>query len=233
MTFLLALAACGKGGTPSPRRTTAPPPPGKVGSKPYKIDGKTYYPLSSSDGFWEEGLASWYGKDFHGKPTACGEIYDMHAMTAAHKTLPLGTMVRVTNLENGRQCEVRVNDRGPFVRDRVIDMSYQGAKVLDMLGPGVVKARVEALTPVPGYHDGSFPGRFFVQVGSFVQADNATRILSELKSSGLPGSRIQQARVGGQLFFRVQAGVYDTLDKANRARDRISGAYPGSFVIAD
>ena len=116
---------------------------GKRGFKPYTIRGKTYYPLQSAHGFKEEGIASWYGRDFHGKPTASGERYDMYGMTAAHKVLPLGTQVRVTNKRNGRSIIVYVNDRGPFIDDRVIDLSHTGAKKLDMLGPGTAHVVVE------------------------------------------------------------------------------------------
>ena len=104
--------------------TTSNPPPKKPAGypKPYKVFGKWYQPLPDSKGFRQRGIASWYGKDFHGKKTSNGETYDMYAMTAAHKTLPLGTYVRVHNLENNRTLEVRINDRGPFVRGRIIDL---------------------------------------------------------------------------------------------------------------
>lgn len=127
---------------------------GKRGFKPYTIRGKTYYPLQSAHGFKEEGIASWYGSDFHGKATASGERYDMYGMTAAHKTLPLGTQVRVTNKRNGRSILVCINDRGPFIDDRVIDLTHTGAKQLGMLGPGTAHVVVEhvpsgADTPAP------------------------------------------------------------------------------------
>ncbi len=127
---------------------------GKRGFKPYTIRGKTYYPLQSAHGFKEEGIASWYGRDFHGKPTASGERYDMYGMTAAHKVLPLGTQVRVTNKKNGRSIIVYVNDRGPFIDNRVIDLTHTGAKQLGMLGPGTAHVVVEHVasatsTPAP------------------------------------------------------------------------------------
>lgn len=115
----------------------------KVG-KPYKIMGKWYTPIHSSEGYKQKGIASWYGKEFHGKKTANGEVYDMHAFTAAHTTLPLPTYVRVTNLENGRHIKVRVNDRGPFLRGRLIDMSYAGAKALGFAEQGTARVLVEA-----------------------------------------------------------------------------------------
>jgi hypothetical protein len=123
--------------------TSQPPPQKPAGyPKPYKVFGKWYQPLPDSKDFRQRGIASWYGKDFHGKKTSNGEIYDMYAMTAAHKTLPLGTYVRVHNLENNRKLEVRINDRGPFVRGRIIDLSYTAAKNLDSSGPARPKSRL-------------------------------------------------------------------------------------------
>ena len=135
-----------KKATNNPAPYSAPALKGKrkVGN-PYKIDGITYYPINSSAGFRQKGIASWYGRDFHGKKTANGERYNMHAYTAAHKELPLPTWVRVTNLENGKSVVVRVNDRGPFVRGRIIDMSYTGARMLGMVDSGIAPVLVEAL----------------------------------------------------------------------------------------
>lgn len=111
----------------------------------YELFGQRYYILRSADGFSQRGIASWYGGKFHGNPTASGEIYDMHAMTAAHKTLPLRTDVEVTNLRNGRSVVVRVNDRGPFLDDRIIDLSYAAAEALDLVGSGTGLVEVRAL----------------------------------------------------------------------------------------
>jgi len=112
----------------------------------YEVFGERYYVLNTSAGFKERGIASWYGKKFHGKPTSSGEIYDMHAMTAAHKTLPLPTNVRVTNLRNGKSIVVKVNDRGPFVDNRIIDLSYTAAQKLDMISAGTTFVEVEIFT---------------------------------------------------------------------------------------
>ena len=109
----------------------------------YEVFGERYYVLNTSSDYIERGIASWYGKKFHGKPTSSGEIYDMHAMTAAHKTLPLPTDVRVTNLRNGKSIVVRVNDRGPFVDNRIIDLSYSAARKLDMISTGTTFVEVE------------------------------------------------------------------------------------------
>ena len=111
----------------------------------YEVFGRRYYVLKTSYGYSERGVASWYGRKFHGRPTSSGEIYDMHAMTAAHKTLPLPTTVRVTNLRNGRSITVRVNDRGPFVDNRIIDLSYAAARRLDMIRTGTAFVEVETL----------------------------------------------------------------------------------------
>ncbi len=116
----------------------------KIGN-PYVIDGVRYYPQAESNGYVEKGIASWYGKEFHRKKTANGEIYNMYAMTAAHKTLPLPTYVRVTNLKNNKSVVVRVNDRGPFVKSRLIDMSYAGAVALGFSEQGTAPVLVEAL----------------------------------------------------------------------------------------
>jgi len=118
---------------------------GKVGNKSYTVFGKRYVPLSSAEGFKQEGIASWYGKDFHGKKTANGERYNMYAMTAAHKILPMNTTVRVTNLSNGKAVYVRINDRGPFVDNRIIDLSYTAASRIGIIQMGTGRVRIEAI----------------------------------------------------------------------------------------
>ena len=123
---------------------------GTRGTKTYTVRGKTYRPYLTADGYREDGIASWYGKDFHGKKTANGERYNMYSMTAAHKLLPLGTKVRVTHLRTGRSIVVRVNDRGPFVGNRIIDLSYAGARELGIIGTGTARVRVEALDGFDG-----------------------------------------------------------------------------------
>lgn len=125
--------------------------PGQVDPKiqPYSVMGKTYWPVQSALGFRQEGFASWYGIDFHGKKTATGEIYDMFSISAAHKTLPLGTKVRVTNLDNGRELELTINDRGPFVDGRVIDLSYASARLLGMADNGLAHVRVVGIADNP------------------------------------------------------------------------------------
>lgn len=116
------------------------------GNKSYAVFGKTYVPMSDADGYRERGVASWYGKKFHGRRTSSGEPYDMYAMTAAHKTLPLPSYVRVRNLENGRTTIVRVNDRGPFLHNRLIDLSYAAAAKLGVVGRGTGLVEIETVT---------------------------------------------------------------------------------------
>lgn len=152
----LLLSACGGGGSvkPEPRRP-APIAPGddaprsKYGNpESYEVYGKTYHVLPTARGYSERGQASWYGEDFHGKRTSSGEPYNMHAMTAAHKTLPLPTYVRVTNLQNRREVIVRVNDRGPFHDDRIIDLSFAAATELGVVRNGTAEVEVTTVDPV-------------------------------------------------------------------------------------
>lgn len=134
----------------------------------------TYFP----GGEVQEGIASWYGPDFHGKPTSSKEIYDMHDMTAAHNTLPFGTFVMVKNLTNGKSAIVRINDRGPFVKERVIDLSYAAARVLDMVEPGTAPVRVEVLDRIS---PPAFTQKFSIQVGAFVSRENAHALRKKLQ----------------------------------------------------
>lgn len=121
--------------------------PTEAASRSYDVMGRRYFVLDSAEGYLERGVASWYGGRFHGNPTASGEIYDMHALTAAHKTLPIPTDVAVTNLRNGKTVILRINDRGPFLDDRVIDVSYAAARELDLVEPGLALVEIRALGP--------------------------------------------------------------------------------------
>ena len=150
--LLACLAGCGGAtrweddGHQQTEKVTKSQPRSSRGNPPfYEVFGERYYVLNSANDYKERGIASWYGKKFHGKPTSSGEIYNMHAMTAAHKTLPLPTEVRVTNLRNGRTVIVKVNDRGPFVDNRIIDLSHSAAQKLDIITSGTAFVEVETL----------------------------------------------------------------------------------------
>ncbi|MDR0826442.1 MAG: septal ring lytic transglycosylase RlpA family protein [Desulfovibrio sp.] len=232
LALCLALSACGLRGSGS-GEGTAPAgvsvPKGTKGTKPYTVRGKTYYPLLSSHDFREEGVASWYGPDFHGKTTANGERYDMFGMTAAHKLLPFGTKVLVTNRENGKSVVVRINDRGPFVSDRVIDLTRTAAERIGMIAKGTAPVILLTQGSVPGLKDGDLTGHFYVQVGAFSGKGNADRLVTKLKAE-TGGARSYFAEDVG--FFRVQAGPYPSLKKAEQAADEMRAGYPGNFVVA-
>jgi rare lipoprotein A len=165
-------------------------PRSRRGNPPfYSIAGKRYYVLATAEGFVERGVASWYGPTFHGNSTAIGEKYDMYAMTAAHKTLPLPAYARVTNLRNGKSVVVRVNDRGPFIANRVIDLSYTAAAKLDMLRDGTTMVEVRTLTPntvdVLTRSTEAPPPELFVQAGAFADPSNASRLAEKLRDAGI------------------------------------------------
>jgi rare lipoprotein A len=199
----------------------------------YEVFGQRYVVLSSAGGFAERGVASWYGPDFHGKNTSSGEPYDMYAMTAAHKTLPIPCYVRVTNLSNQRSVIVRVNDRGPFVANRVIDLSYTAAARLDMLRNGTAFVELVALTPdensaawplaaqaaeLPAPTPTSAPANsgFYAQVGAFANRDNALRLQGRLLAAGMGNVVLLEAAAVGSVT-RVRIGPlasvpdYDTV----------------------
>ncbi len=211
--------------------------------KPYRVGKYWYHPLSHARDFRERGIASWYGDAFHGKQTSSGEIYDMHAMTAAHKTLPLGVFVRVTNLKNDKSIEVRINDRGPFVRGRIIDLSYTAAKKLDIVGPGTAPVEVVALgapsSPDAAATDGKyvkidyFSGEFTIQVGAFSDQKNAQRLQSKLNES-YANAHVVPYDNGRQIYYRVRVGKYTQLDKAEHFEQKlIENGYPEAFIVAE
>ncbi|MFO8033162.1 MAG: septal ring lytic transglycosylase RlpA family protein [Desulfohalobiaceae bacterium] len=177
----------------------------------------------------EEGVASWYGPKFHGRTTASGEVYNMYELSAAHKLLPLGSKARVTNLENDKAVTVRINDRGPFVEDRILDLSYAAAKKLDIIGSGTSRVRLQVLDLPSEPSNGSY----YIQVGSFLSQENAADRLSQLKEQGYAQARMAKATVSGQRFWRVQAGPYPDISRAQDALQRLSRRHPASFMIAD
>ncbi len=224
--------------------TSAPSPPKRPPGhpKPYKVFGKWYQPLPDSYGFRQRGIASWYGKDFHGKKTSNGEIYDMYAMTAAHKTLPLGTYVRVHNLGNNRRVAVRVNDRGPFVRGRIIDLSYTAANEIGIVGSGTARVEVIALA-TPATTDGGTPrsyepvdlysGNFTFQIGAFVNRENAERLTAKLNGK-YKNAHITVYDRGDQIFYRVRVGKFTTLQQAGAQESiLIRDGYIDLFIVAE
>ncbi|WP_338142341.1 septal ring lytic transglycosylase RlpA family protein [Amphritea opalescens] len=188
---------------------------------PYTVLGKTYHVMASGNGYKERGVASWYGKKFHGHKTSNGETYNMYAMSAAHKSLPLPSYVQVTNLKNGRQVIVRVNDRGPFHGGRIIDLSYAAASKLDMLGQGTANVEVEAIdpsrwststaavvsaAPAPTTATPS-EGARYLQVGAFSLETTALDAQQQLQTM-LPGYqvRIVPLQRSDRTLYRVQVG---------------------------
>jgi len=172
----------------------------------------------------EQGIASWYGHPFHGRPTASGEIYDMHDVTAAHRTLPFGTRVRVHDLDNGRDVEVRINDRGPFVEGRIIDLSNGAAKSMQMIGPGTAHVSLEILgLPSPG-SPGTVPGIFTVQVGSFKDPDRAQRLAATIEQNHFGPVVIQSFDRGDAIFYRVHVGNESNQDDAEALAEKLRQA---------
>lgn len=205
-------------------------PKGKGGTyRPYTVLGQTYHPLQSGAGYSEVGVASWYGPNFHGKKTANGETYNMYQMTAAHRILPMHTRVLVHNLDNGRSVELRINDRGPFVNNRVIDLSYAAADQLGVIGPGTARVHVRSVGEEPI----RYVGPFYVQYGAFVVEDNARRLRARLVARGFAGTRITRGELDGTVYWRVQIGAFSSLAEAEATRARLTKESPGCFVIAD
>jgi len=172
----------------------------------------------------EQGIASWYGHPFHGRPTASGEMYNMHDLTAAHRTLPFGTRVRVHDLDNGHDVEVRINDRGPFVEGRIIDLSNAAAKSMQMIGAGTAHVSLEILDlPAPGT-PGAVPGIFAVQVGSFKDPDRARRLAATIEQNHFGPVVIQAFDRGDAIFYRVRVGNESTQDDAEALAEKLRQA---------
>jgi rare lipoprotein A len=250
----IALSACSSTPQhpgPPPRSTTSPPPvltapppvPGAVpdavphieprsryGNPPfYDVFGKRYYVLSSSVGYWERGVASWYGPGFHKERTSTGEPYDMYGMTAAHKTLPLPAYVRVTNLQNGRSVVVRVNDRGPFVGNRIIDLSYTAAAKLDMLRNGTAMVEIRSIDPSVAP-----PPVIIASAGSPAPAATAPVVTPTVTPAVAPAptSDGSPASLGGPGLF-VQAGAFADPANAERLAARLRGGSYGKVFVRD
>jgi rare lipoprotein A len=246
----LSLAACA-GNAPQPPasapREAATPPGGATSSAPprsqrgnppfYEVFGKRYHVLPTSAGYVQRGVASWYGRDFHGLATSSGETYNMHEMTAAHTTLPLPTWVEVTNLTNGKRVVVKVNDRGPFVDDRLIDLSYAAATAIDMVQRGTTRVEVRTVAPprdaytnetvvavaAPATSQSAAVERMFLQVGAFSEAENAERLVARLRASGFANPTVVSDPDARRRLHRVWLGPvrdsveFDALDAQLRA----------------
>jgi len=197
----------------------------------YRVNGKTYCVRRSSTGYVEVGIASWYGPGFHGKKTASGEFYNMYKLTAAHKTLPLGTYVKVINLENGKSVVVKINDRGPFVSGRIIDLSYAAAKKIGMLGKGTAKVKIIALGKKVDhrYRQENYErGKFYVQVGAFKSKLNAYRFKHKLLRKY--GIKAKVVKLEG--YYRVLAGPVFSYSAAKAYRKKLKRlGLKGSFII--
>lgn len=219
-------------------------PHSRWGNKtPYTVLGKRYHVLPSVEGYRQRGVASWYGKKFHGHTTSNGEVYDMYQMSAAHKSLPLPSYVRVTNLDNGRQVVVRVNDRGPFHDGRVIDLSYAAAYRLDMLGGGTARVEVEAIIPgeqlmtsaqgrsgVPA-QQAAITGRV-LQVAALSSAGGARSLASELQALLNEPAQVQNTERNGRTLYRVRLGPLSGTHTLNWLLQQLSQAgYPGAHLV--
>ncbi len=227
---------------------------------PYTVWGKSYNVLDSSHGYVETGTASWYGAKFHGHKTSNGETYDMYAMSAAHKNLPIPSFVEVTNLDNNRRVIVRVNDRGPFHSDRIIDLSYAAAKKLDFTNKGTARVRIAAITVSA---DGSWTvagkdqrrvattdmdtasrsgtartvsagqpgGRPYVQVGAFRSLQSAAALRLQISEITQAPVHVVEAANDAAGWHRVHVGPFDSRSRAETERDRIEARQLGQPIV--
>ncbi len=221
----------------------------------YVVFGKRYYTLTSSSGFVERGVASWYGRKFHGRRTSSGEPYDMYAMTAAHKALPLPTYAQVTHLQTGKSIVVRINDRGPFHRNRIIDLSYAAATRLGMVKAGTALVEVRAIDPRSGARSGpgtKEPARgtnaapvidrvmsqppkdvgIYLQVGAFASLANAERLRASLADVAVETpANIAPAKQGERTLYRVRLGPLADVDAADTLSSRLLNAGLDEAVV--
>jgi rare lipoprotein A len=205
----------------------------------YVVLGKRYYVMQESTGYVERGISSWYGKKFHGRKTSNGETYDMYAMTAAHKTLPIPSYLQVTNLDNGRSVVVRVNDRGPFHGNRIIDLSYAAANKLGFASNGTGKVELRALEPgqsttVASHTSAESDGvptpaqvtaghnQLFLQLGSFISQSNAESLRAQLALNNVTTAEVQQTEVDRKNIYRVRVGPLASIEEADTLANRIN-----------
>ena len=246
--ILLALLVSCAREQPYVKAPPFPSPPGKVALprtlEYYEVNGERYYPLSDADGFVQYGIASWYGPKFHGRPTSSGQIFDMYRKTAAHKTLPLFTVVKVTNLSNQRSIIVPINDRGPFVKGREIDLSFAAAEEIGLIGPGLAEVKIMALgrevgvaqtggklTPVVEVLDFK-GGEFTVQVGAFQNKGNALRLAERMKSQYAYVNVAPFADADNQIWYKVFVSRTTNLDRAAEIEKNLEKlGFPDAFVV--
>ncbi len=181
------------------------------------------YRVPYAPGYIERGIASWYGEDFHGRPTSSGEIYDMYGLTAAHKLMPLGTVAKVTNIENGRSVTVKINDRGPFVNGRIIDLSYSAAVALEMAEAGLTSVEIEVL------EWGERVTNLTVQVGSFAIEENALRLKNRLEQK-YPDVSIIPYITNDIKFYRVRVGSMKEMGEAEQLAEELSADGLVTFI---
>ncbi len=198
----------------------------RKGPSQYEVFGKTYTVMESSLGYLEIGIASWYGKKFHGRLTANGEVYDMYGMTAAHKALPLPTAVKVTNLDNARSVVLRVNDRGPFHDDRVIDLSYAAARALGFDNKGTAPVVVEALDEINYPELAAKPQgeTYYLQAGAFSREKGAESRLADVRLAlpeEVPARILESEQEDGRLIYKVWIGPLDDLEEELTIERRI------------
>jgi len=218
-------------------------PKSKGGNKNYRVLGKNYRVLQSSEGYKQRGIASWYGKKFHGHRTSNGEIYDMYQMTAAHKSLPLPTYVRVTHLKNGRSVILRVNDRGPFHRNRLIDLSYVAAKKLGITATGTGVVEIEAITPNQysanqhkqnnHYLASNSDFQIYLQAGAFSQRQNADYL--QHKINGLGFSHNARVKFDPyQKLYKVRIGPFDNIETADSISEALfRHSVDKAYIVVD
>lgn len=215
-------------------------PLSKYGNPPsYVANGKRYYVMKSSKGYVEKGIASWYGMKFHKQRTSSGEPYDVAAMTAAHTVLPLPTYAQVTNLQNGKRIIVKVNDRGPFADNRIMDLSYAAAKKLGVTAHGTALVEVKAIDPTnPDEVTQQAPPpevghpNLYLQLGAFAQADNAERLAEKVKQWTSSPVVIKTAERNGTTIHRVQIGPLESVDISDELHDKIKAAGLGTPIVA-
>jgi len=206
-------------------------PLNKFSNRPYKVFGKTYYPMTSLKPYTATGYATWYGKKYHGNKTSIGEVYDMYKMTAAHKTLPLPCYVKVTNLKNDKTVIVRVNDRGPFVKDRVIDLSYAAANRLEIIEKGSELVKVELIDLDEKVKVSKINKQIYIQAGLFSDEKNANNLINKIKKLGtVTNENIKKIKNEDQ--FQVLIGPFKNLPYAKIKKDELSdNFFINGFIV--